>query len=539
MQEIQDLIDKNNAFEEACLYFETDAKGIILYANKKFCDLCGYDAHELVGNKPSLFKSGQTSSDEYALFWQTINAGLQWQWEICNRTKSGDLFWVTEIIIPIVDTQNGHIKKFLSVVTNIAKRKKAEKEKEKSDSLLRHTQRQESIGQLTSGIAHDFNNILTPIQGFARLAIKYQENNQPDQVIACLERVEKASKRAIDLVEKLLIYSRKDTVKPEHPISPANVINEVTSMGSMLRAGISSTIDIQFVNELPQTAPLILIDESELHQILTNLVINARDAIEASSQQENKHQITIRAFVNPFSTDFPCKCNICGEPLKHTCVTISVSDTGVGMTSEQIARIFEPFYTSKEAGKGTGLGLPIISSILHNNYAHLTISSTLNVGSIFYLHFPAIFAAQQTPKASVNRMITQQAAFNICIVDDDVLTCDLFREKFLALGYEIKVFNDSLVANTYFGEHLNSYDAVIIDIAMPKLSGLELANTLLTKCPDIPIIFLTGYSKDNISDLHLPSGNTFLFRKPYATATEIHCQLVEFFSHKNAINKKD
>jgi CheY-like chemotaxis protein len=209
------------------------------------------------------------------------------------------------------------------------------------------------------------------------------------------------------------------------------------------------------------------------------------------------------------------------------------------MTSEQIARIFEPFYTSKEAGKGTGLGLPIISSILHNNSAHLTLSSTLNVGSTFYLHFPAIFASQQTAKASVNTMITQQTAFKICIVDDDVLICDLLREKFIALGYDVKVFHDSLVANTYFIEHLNNYDAVVIDIAMPKLSGLELANTLLTKCPDIPIIFLTGYSKDNICDMHLPRGNTFLFRKPFATATEIHSQLVEFFSHKNAINKQN
>jgi C4-dicarboxylate-specific signal transduction histidine kinase len=163
---------------------------------------------------------------------------------------------------------------------DITERKKDQEEKEKLQTLLNQAQRLESIGQLASGIAHDFNDILMPIMGFARLALVFCRNNEPERAIVCLEKVQVSSQRAAELVDKMLIFAREKTIKAESPILPSVVVEEVVKIGGMLRSGISATIDISFNNALTDASPLILIDPSELHQIMTNLMVNARDAIE-------------------------------------------------------------------------------------------------------------------------------------------------------------------------------------------------------------------------------------------------------------------
>lgn len=151
----------------------------------------------------------------------------------------------------------------------------------------------------------------------------------------------------------------------------------------MLRSGLRSTIDIAFINQLPNPSPSIIIDSLDLHQALTNLIINARDAISATPQR--KGQIIIRTVNNEFNAVQATQCHACNSKMQGTYITISVSDTGIGMTTAQIAHLFKPLYGYQNAG----LVIPMISDILHHHHAHVTIESTLGKGTVFYLHFPA------------------------------------------------------------------------------------------------------------------------------------------------------
>jgi signal transduction histidine kinase len=172
-------------------------------------------------------------------------------------------------------------------------------------------------------------------------------------------------------------------MRSEQAISPVDVIEQVIGISGMLRSGLRSSIEIAFINQLPNPSPSIVIDSLDLHQALTNLIINARDAISATPQ--NKGQIIIRSYSNEFNTAQSTLCRACDEKIQGAYITISVSDTGIGMTTAQMTHLFKPLHGFKNAG----LVIPMISEILHHHHAHLTIESTLGKGTVFYLHFPA------------------------------------------------------------------------------------------------------------------------------------------------------
>ena len=510
------LYDKSFAFDETCLFFETDSQGLITFASPKFCTLCGYTLEELEGNTPRIFRSGQTSQEEYARFWQTITKGEKWSWEICNRAKNGDLFWVYLDVIPIVEPHSGQVSKFFSVMIDITERRKAQEAEIRLTDLLNKAQRLESIGQLTSGIAHDFNNILMPVMGFTRLALVFCRNNEPQKAIPCLEKVQESSKRAAALVDKMLIYACEKTTQAEHPISPLSVVDEVVQVSKMLRSGIAASIDICLHNTLTQDAPMILIDASELHQMLTNLVINARDAIDESGKAVGRIEVSLT--VEHFIEKNEVYCNICSHELQGDYVVIRVKDSGTGIVPDHLTKLFNPFFTTKEVGKGTGLGLSVVSGILHSNHGHIHVDSVVGEGTIFSLLFPAIYSPDKLMHQAVTKEAKEQmisaSSLNICVIDDEPDICELLEGALTLLGYRVCTFNNSVAAQAYLHAHLDEFDVIITDYGMPDLTGLELAVSVLAKRPQLPILFCTGYSDKLKCKGDLPSGHTLLFRKP-------------------------
>jgi CheY-like chemotaxis protein len=358
--------------------------------------------------------------------------------------------------------------------------------------------------------------------GYTEMALAALEKNDIEKAKMCLVKVKKSSNRAADLVDKMLIFCREKTVKAEHPISPTQVVEEVVEISKMLRAGLSTTVSIEIKNELTEMSPLILITESELHQLITNLIVNARDAIGdfwsncRDSWLRDSGEITINLAVKQFD-ELACYCNACTDKLSGEYVVISVRDTGSGISAEKLNRIFDPFFTTKEVGKGTGLGLSVVSGIMHNVNAHILVESELNKGTIFSLCFPAIYDITADLHA-INEIAEMDfrylSSLKICVVDDEKDICDLLKEQLTELGYEVETFKDGLEAWTFFSKNPHYFDALITDYGMPNMTGLDLALGVLTMRPEIPILICTGFSSKLKNTTDLPKGNTFLFNKP-------------------------
>ncbi len=517
------------AIDEACVVSLSDIDGVFLQVSKNFCTLTGYSEEELIGKNNRLMRSGLHSKEYYAEFWQSILSGNVSEHDICNRTKNGDLFWVHNTIVPMLESETKKIKAFLSIMVEITTQKKIASEKEEIFGQLLHAQKMESMGQLASGIAHDFNNILTPIIGFTRAAKICVEKNDISKAMDCLTRVEKSANRAADLVDKMLTFSSEKTVKAGEPIKPSIVINEVVEISKMLRASISSLVTLEVTNSLVEDYPLILIDSSELHQIVTNLIVNARDAIDdywtlnLDHWLRNAGEIKINLSLEKMTESDTIFCSACSARLNGDYVKISISDSGVGISPEKISRIFDPFFTTKEIGKGTGLGLSVVSGILHNVDAHVIVESVVNRGTTFSLLFPAVYKTTEVAESVETAEIVEAAEIfkksetsklKVLVVDDEEEICGLLSYELTALGYDVTTFTSSFEALSFFHQDTAYFDVVITDYGMPNMSGLDLAISLLARRPKIPILFCTGYSDKLKTADDLPKGNTFLFKKP-------------------------
>jgi CheY-like chemotaxis protein len=316
------------------------------------------------------------------------------------------------------------------------------------------------------------------------------------------------------------------------------VVDEVVKIGKMLRSGISATIDISMNNALTDASPLILIDPSELHQIMTNLIVNARDAIEeAQLDRPGGGKIEVGLYVDSIKESDDVYCNVCSHELQGDYVVISVQDTGTGIKSEDLMRLFNPFFTTKDVGKGTGLGLSVVSGILHGADAHIQVLSQLGQGTTFRLLFPAVYQSDKVLLNTVQEIECSEESLNhkdgqflrVCVIDDEQDICELLKEELTCLGYLVKTFDNSLIAADYLRDNLDEIDAVITDYGMPNLTGLELAIAVLKMRPQLPILFCTGYSDKLKSKADLPEGNTFLFRKPLDTKV-LDKTIKEFFN---------
>lgn len=383
-------------------------------------------------------------------------------------------------------------------------------ERQNLQQQLFQIQKLESIGQMTAGIAHDFNNILASIIGYTEICeLTIEDVNDHDRNIKLeaakyLKEVRSAGERGVDLVKKMLIYCRRDVAKVVAPIQLNVSIEEIVQM---LRATISTAIRIEV--SLAEKIPSVLIGTTELHQIVANLIVNARDAI-------GLHGV-IRISLNAVKVSKTMQCNACLRPITGDFVEISISDTGSGMVQEQISRIFDPFFTTKEVGKGTGLGLSVVSGIMHQARGHIIVESEIEKGTTFRLFFPAVnedSVISDTESSSETTAQKKGLPLKILVVDDERTLVEMLKIRLNMLGHYAEIFTDSPNALVRFNENPSYFDAVITDYSMSGLTGLELTESILKTRPDLPILICTGYSEKLSSKEDLPKGNTHLFKKP-------------------------
>jgi PAS domain S-box-containing protein len=481
--------------------------GNFLEVSDGYCELSGYSREELLTMNVLNMKGSFTLGLQQ--FSQLLQEnGKTFEIELYRKDHSK---WLAEMTISYSSLHDGSLFIFLHDITERIKM-------QQRDKMLReqiaHMQKMDSIGQMTSGIAHDFNNILTVILGFSTLAIHFNQQNDTESAIPCLENVQVAANRAVDLVKKMLVFCREDIAQAITPINPSKIVEEVAGISDLLRSGISTEISLQLINMLNNESAAILIDPTALHQVVTNLIVNARDAI--GSSQHKSGLITVSLFHDSV-TNNDTFCSCCGKKLEGKFISIGISDTGTGISVDKIKHIFDPFFTTKEVGKGTGLGLSVVSGIVHDSEGHIIVDSTLGVGTTFYLLFPP---SREETKNDSDDLLTSTSNENdaklnlkICVIDDDSDICSLFSQELRLLGYAVESFNSSLVAWENFQNKPNYFDVILTDYSMPHATGLDLAKYMLVLRPELLIFICTG-SAAKVSNLDLPTGNVFLLKKP-------------------------
>jgi len=450
-------------------FWVIDSQGRIVEVNQTYCRMTGYSARELLTMKVSELEAVTGDS---ANGMQKIETRDEGRFESRHRRKDGTTFDV-EISIQDKSATDGQSVAFLRDITE---RINAEREKKNLQLQLQHAQKLEAIGTLAGGIAHDFNNILGAILGYAEMA---RDDCPAESMLEHdIDQVIQAANRAKDLVKQILAFSRQ--AKTEIiPLQPGIMVTETLNL---LRSSLPATIAI--AQDIDRDAGPILADPTQIHQILMNLCTNSFHAME---DMGGTLFVSVKsvAFLREDLVNVP---DIQPGPF----VQLTIKDTGSGFPPEIRDRIFDPYFTTKEAGKGTGMGLAIVHGIVKSYGGFITCDSQLGQGTIFRINLP-IAEEQDLPDVQPLEPI-QLGTERILFIDDEEFLIDMSRNMLERLGYKVTVRTSSLEALHTFRNQPEMFDLVITDQTMPGMTGIDLARRMMQIRPKVPIILCTGYS---------------------------------------------
>jgi nitrogen-specific signal transduction histidine kinase/CheY-like chemotaxis protein len=381
---------------------------------------------------------------------------------------------------------------------DITEQKEVEREKAALQERLQQAQKMEAIGALAGGIAHDFNNILSSILGFAELAdLDIPENTKAKHN---LQQSMKGALRAKDLVQQILAFSRQG--KQER--KPLNIKPIIKEGLKFLRASLPSTIEIR--QNIEEDLGVIEADPTQIHQVLMNLCTNAAHAMD---QNGGILDVSLRNLDVDGETSLSAMGVQPGPYLR-----LRVSDTGYGIPPETLKKIFDPYFTTKEVGKGTGLGLAVVHGIVKSYGGGIALSSEVGKGSTFDIYFPRIGGESTSSDTGEGEPIPRGKHERILLVDDEEMIVEIGRNFLEHLGYEVAARTGSVGALELFRVQSARFDLVITDMTMPNMPGDKLAQELLRIRPEIPIILCTGFSEHITEEKAKAMGIRGFVKKP-------------------------
>lgn len=467
-----------------------DLEGNIVSWNSGARRIKGYATDEAIGRHFSMFFTDDdraAGKPQRAL--QTARDEGRFEDEGWRLRKDGSRFWALVVLDPVRD-ENGEIVGFAKITRDLTERRAAQQKLDEAREQLFQAQKMEAIGQLTGGIAHDFNNLLTVIVSGADLAENYIKDNERLQRL--IANMRQAALRGEKLTKQLLAFSRRQPLKPE-PVDIARQLNGMTDLLSRSLHG-----DVQIVSDVPADLWRVQVDPSQLELTLLNIGINARDAMPEGGI------LTIRA------RNFGGGAQGAGG---DSYVVVDIEDTGVGMSAEIQARACEPFFTTKEIGLGSGLGLSQAYGFAKQSGGALTLVSAPGKGTKVSLHLPAA-----TPGAAQKRACDAVArprgagGGRVLLVEDDVGVAELALGLLQDAGYKVKTASNAADALDVLREG-SPIDLVFSDVMMPGgMNGAELAKVIRTEFPSIFILLTTGYAE---AAAHALTQEFPLIRKPY------------------------
>ncbi|MDD2540445.1 MAG: ATP-binding protein [Desulfuromonadaceae bacterium] len=445
---------------------------------------------------------------------EALEHGIPYNLELrINRPDDSERTIIT-ICDPQCDTA-GTVVKLRGTNQDITERKRAEEEKTKLESQLQQSQKMESIGRLAGGVAHDFNNMLTVILGHAQLGLMHLEPT--NRVCADLKEISKSAERSAELTRQLLAFARKQTVEPK--VLDLNIT--VMEMFKMLQRLIGEDIHIVW-----QPAPelwKVKIDPSQIDQILVNLCVNARDAIDGTGW------ITIEIENSTIDMEY-CAANLEATPGEY--IRLTVSDDGGGMDKETLVHIFEPFYTTKELGKGTGLGLPTVYGIVKQNNGFINLYSEPGQGTTFSIYLPRYEegVSGKMPEAEVTKLLLRGHE-TILLVEDEPAILNITALMLEKQGYNVLAAHSPGEAIQMARVHVGDIMLLMTDVIMPEMDGRELANNILLLYPHIKRLFMSGYTADVITHHGVLEEGACFIQKPF-TLPDIAAKVREILDRK-------
>ena len=493
-----DITDRKNAEQElekmaaaadhaGDAIFITDRKGIIQYVNPSFEKITGYSKEEVIGETPRILKSGRHDVRFYQDLWGTMLRGEAWKKRYVNKKKDGS-FYETEATQSPIHNSRGEITHFVSVQRDISHQVELEDQ-------LRRSQRMEALGTLTGGIAHDFNNILVPVMGYADMLEGMLEPGTREHKY--IQLINKSSERASELVSQILQFNLQregiwETIRLELIVEDVVHLLESTLTKS-IRPKMRINPDL----------PAIRANYTQIHQVIMNLCVNAGHAMPGGGTLS----VSLKAVNLQNSVSF------FGQTLRGRYLKLSIGDTGKGMDEETLAHIFEPFYTTKDPGKGTGLGLATVYGIVGQHDGGIMVESELGRGSTFDIYLPV--SNGDIDQISDDIALPSPGKESILFVDDEEEIVHLGEASLESRGYKVTVALDGETALEMFQKSPESFDLVVTDQSMPGITGMEIASRMKEINPELPIVLCTGYSEmatpGNISG----AGIDELISKPY------------------------
>ena len=415
------------------------------------------------------------------------------------RNKSGIWIWVRDKGRIIERTPQGLPLRACGTHLDITELKHAEDSHVKLQEQLNQARKMESIGRLAGGVAHDFNNMLSVILGYAQMAL--QETSPNSSVQSHLRRIMDASQRSANITRQLLAFARKQTISPK--ILNLNATIE-QGMLQMLRRLLGENIELEWKPKANLWK--VKIDTSQIDQILANLCVNARDAIDGIGKIIiETDKVTIE---EQFSVNYP-------DSTPGEYVRLTISDNGRGMKQSILANIFEPFFTTKDIGKGTGLGLATVYGIVKQNQGFITVDSKIGLGTIFNIYLPRFKDTEEPDLEAGEFTPVKRGKETVLLVEDETIILEMATKMLQLQGYTVLAAAMPSRAIELVKNYTGQIHLLMTDVIMPEMNGRDLATQLQTLYPSLKLLFMSGYTSDIINDNGVLSEGVNFIQKPF------------------------
>ncbi|MGE5644162.1 MAG: PAS domain S-box protein [Acidobacteriota bacterium] len=449
----------------------TDTEGKIVYCNPAFENVTGYTKEEVAGRNPRFLKSGRQGGEFYSKLWETIRRGEVWSGQFVNRRKDGTFYSEDATISPI-RAASGKITGFVAVKRDVTERINLENQ-------LRRAQKLESVGRLAGGVAHDFNNLLTVINGYAEMMLNMLGEGDP--LRAPVAEIQHAGERAAALTRQLLTFSRAQVVEPK-----ATDLNSlITENRAMFQRLLGE--DIELLTKLASPLGPVMADPGQLHQVVMNLAVNARDAMPGGGK------LTIE------TANVELEENEVAGLAPGPYVLLTVADTGVGIEKEIQERIFDPFFTTKGEGEGTGLGLSMVYGIVRQSGGAVALFSEPGQGATFRIYLPRTEGGAAGVEAAEPAAGGLRGSETILVVEDQDAVRKWVVQALKSYGYRILEASQGADALEMTRLHEGAIELLLTDVVMPHMTGKELAEQLQPLRPDMKVLYMSGYAADLIA----------------------------------------
>ncbi len=486
----------NNLREMVLAY---DTRRNLIYANASVETLTGYTVSDL---ERAGWIDWFHADDRSRMFahWESLFQGNSIQDEEYRLVaKDGRVKWVAATWGPILD-EGGRQIGVQGCERDITERKAAEEALRDTQERYLQAQKLESIGRLAGGVAHDFNNLLTVINGYSDLVFRGLKDGDPHRTE--IDQIRLAGARAADLTQQLLIFSRKQLIQPR----PLDLNQIVAESEKMLRRLLGE--DIELKTFLSQSLSLVMADGGQMHQILMNLAVNARDAMPAGG----------KLFLETADVEIdPVYVKERPEAKAGSYVLLAVTDSGTGIADETLEHIFEPFFTTKGPAQGSGLGLATVYGIVKQSRGWIGVYSEHGKGTTFKIYLPCLQPANGIPITAPNGRPDLRGSETVLLVEDDTEVRTLAKRVLAAYGYHILEAGDGAQALALAGIHRGQIDLLMTDVVMPGMNGRELAEALTAILPAVKVLFTSGYTQNVLAARGVLHREVAYISKPYTS----------------------